>query len=214
MVHNGIEYGDMQLICEAYQLLKEGLGLSNEEMHDVFAEWNKGELDSYLIEITRDILGDKDENGELRGRQDPRHRRAEGHRQVDQRQLARPGHAGHADRRGGLRPLPVRDEGRARGGRRRSSTGRRSSSTATARRSSRTSGRRCWPRRSSRYAQGFMLLREAAKEYNWNLNYGGIALVWRGGCIIRSRVPRQDQGGLRHESRPQQPAARSRTSRA
>ena len=64
MVHNGIEYGDMQLICEAYQLMKEGLGMSNEEMHDVFAEWNKGELDSYLIEITRDILAYKDEKGE------------------------------------------------------------------------------------------------------------------------------------------------------
>src|SRR5258708_5323981 len=65
MVHNGIEYGDMQLICEAYQLMKEGLGLSNEEMHAVFTEWNKGELDSYLIEITRDILGYKDpETGE------------------------------------------------------------------------------------------------------------------------------------------------------
>ena len=64
MVHNGIEYGDMQLICEAYQLLKEGLGMSNEEMHHVFAEWNKGELDSYLIEITRDILAYKDEQGE------------------------------------------------------------------------------------------------------------------------------------------------------
>src|SRR5664280_2998656 len=64
MVHNGIEYGDIQLICEAYQLLKESLGMSNEEMHAVFTEWNKGELDSYLIEITRDILGYKDENGE------------------------------------------------------------------------------------------------------------------------------------------------------
>jgi 6-phosphogluconate dehydrogenase len=64
MVHNGIEYGDIQLICEAYQLLKEHLGMSNEEMHAVFTEWNKGELDSYLIEITRDILGYKDENGE------------------------------------------------------------------------------------------------------------------------------------------------------
>ncbi|MBD3316898.1 MAG: decarboxylating NADP(+)-dependent phosphogluconate dehydrogenase, partial [Chitinivibrionales bacterium] len=64
MTHNGIEYGDMQLICEAYQLMKEGLGMSNDEMHEVFAEWNKGELDSYLIEITRDILGYKDKNGE------------------------------------------------------------------------------------------------------------------------------------------------------
>jgi 6-phosphogluconate dehydrogenase len=85
MVHNGIEYGDMQLICEAYHLMKDGLGLSNDEMHEVFAEWNKGELDSYLIEITRDILGYKDEAGSRR-RQDPRHRRPEGHRQVDRRQ--------------------------------------------------------------------------------------------------------------------------------
>src|SRR5215469_11828651 len=64
MTHNGIEYGDMQLICEAYQLMKEGLGMSNEEMHQVFAEWNQGELDSYLIEISRDILAYKDEQGE------------------------------------------------------------------------------------------------------------------------------------------------------
>ncbi|MBO7739412.1 MAG: NADP-dependent phosphogluconate dehydrogenase, partial [Oscillospiraceae bacterium] len=63
MVHNGIEYGDMQLICEAYQLMRDGLGMSAEEMHDVFAYWNTTELDSYLIEITRDILGYKDENG-------------------------------------------------------------------------------------------------------------------------------------------------------
>ncbi len=64
MVHNGIEYGDMQLICETYQMMKAGLGLSNAQMRDVFAQWNKGALDSYLIEITRDILGYKDENGE------------------------------------------------------------------------------------------------------------------------------------------------------
>ena len=83
MVHNGIEYGDMQLICEAYDLLKNVLGLSAAEMHDVFAEWNKGELDSYLIEITRDILGFKDPDGAAAGRPDPRHRRPEGHRQVD-----------------------------------------------------------------------------------------------------------------------------------
>ena len=64
MVHNGIEYGDMQLICEAYSLLKDGLGLTNDELYDVFAYWNRGDLDSYLIEITRDILGYKDEDGE------------------------------------------------------------------------------------------------------------------------------------------------------
>ena len=197
MVHNGIEYGDMQLICEAYQLMKEGLGLSNEEMHQVFAEWNKGELDSYLIEITRDILGYKDENGRVRGGQDSGHRRPEGHRQVDQRQFARPRDAGDADRRGRVRPLPQRHEGRARGGVARSCRGRSSSSMATRRRSSRTSARRCWPPRSSRYAQGFMLLREAAKEYKWNLqlrrNRHGVARRLHHPL----RVPGQDQGGLR-----------------
>ena len=83
MVHNGIEYGDMQLICEAYQLMKEGLGMSQRGDARRFTEWNKGELDSYLIEITRDILAYKDEEGRIRGRPDPRHRRPEGHRQVD-----------------------------------------------------------------------------------------------------------------------------------
>jgi 6-phosphogluconate dehydrogenase len=63
MVHNGIEYGDMQLICEAYNIMKNGLGMSADEMHEVFTEWNKGDLDSYLIEITRDILAKKDEDG-------------------------------------------------------------------------------------------------------------------------------------------------------
>ena len=106
MVHNGIEYGDMQLICEAYQLLKDGLGLSADEMHEVFAEWNKGELDSYLIEITRDILALQGRRRRAAGGQDPRHRRPEGHRQVDRHQLARTRHAGHADRRGRLCPLP------------------------------------------------------------------------------------------------------------
>jgi len=75
MTHNGIEYGDMQLICEAYQLMREGLGLSNQEMHEAFAEWNRGELDSYLIEITRDILDYKDENGEYVGSSTPPARR-------------------------------------------------------------------------------------------------------------------------------------------
>ena len=83
MVHNGIEYGDMQLICEAYHIMKNGLGMTADEMHEVFAEWNKGELDSYLIEITRDILAYKDEDGAAAGGQDPRHRRPEGHGQVD-----------------------------------------------------------------------------------------------------------------------------------
>ena len=116
MVHNGIEYGDMQLICEAYQLMKEGLGMSNEEMHDVFAEWNKGELDSYLIEITRDILAYKDEKGEYVVDKilDTAGQKGTGKwTSVSALDL---GHAGDADRRGRVRPLPERDEGRARGG--------------------------------------------------------------------------------------------------
>ncbi len=83
MVHNGIEYGDMQLICEAYHLMRDGLGMSADEMHKVFAKWNKGKLDSYLIEITRDILAVQGRRRQAAGGQDPGHRRAEGHRQVD-----------------------------------------------------------------------------------------------------------------------------------
>ena len=117
MVHNGIEYGDMQLICEAYFMLKEALGLSNDELYDVFAEWNRGELDSYLIEITRDIFSVKDEEGgELPGRQDSRHGRRQGDRQVDEPACARPGRAQHAGDRGRVCPRPVGDERRARAG--------------------------------------------------------------------------------------------------
>ena len=89
MVHNGIEYGDMQLICEAYQLLKDGLGLTADELHEVFAEWNKGELDSYLIEITQRHLRQEGRGRRAARRQDSRHRRAEGHGQVDRHQRAR-----------------------------------------------------------------------------------------------------------------------------
>ena len=92
MVHNGIEYGDMQLICEAYHLMKDGLGMTADEMHEVFNEWNQGELDSYLIEITRDILGQEGRRRHAAGGQDPRHRRPEGHRQMDRHFLAGHGH--------------------------------------------------------------------------------------------------------------------------
>ena len=89
MVHNGIEYGDMQLICEAYNIMKNGLGMRADEMHEVFAEWNKGDLDSYLIEITRDILAFKDDGRHAARGQDPRHRRPERHRQMDRRSIRR-----------------------------------------------------------------------------------------------------------------------------
>ena len=88
MVHNGIEYGDMQLICEAYQLLKDGLGLSADELHEVFAEWNKGELDSYLIEITAADLREEGRGRHSARRQDSGYRRTERHRQVDRHQRA------------------------------------------------------------------------------------------------------------------------------
>ena len=105
MVHNGIEYGDMQLICEAYNMLKNGLGLTNDELYDVFAEWNKGELDSYLIEITRDIFSVKDpETGNIHGRFDSRHRRRERHRQMDEPVGARSGRAQHVGHRSRLCP--------------------------------------------------------------------------------------------------------------
>ncbi len=105
MVHNGIEYGDMQLICEAYQFMKDGLGLSYDEMHRVFAEWNKTELDSYLIEITAAILGYKDEVRRTAGRENPRYGRAKRHGQMDGHQCFGFGYSVDADFRSGIRPL-------------------------------------------------------------------------------------------------------------
>ncbi len=114
MVHNGIEYGDMQLICEAYYIMKNGLGMTADEMHEVFAEWNKGELDSYLIEITRDILAKKDDGRHAARGQDPRHRRPERHRQMDGDQFAGPRHPDHADGRSRLFALRFGVERRTR----------------------------------------------------------------------------------------------------
>ena len=117
MVHNGIEYGDMQLICEAYNILKHGLGLSAQEMHDVFAEWNKGELDSYLIEISRDILAFKDTDGAplVDKILDTAGQKGTGKWTVINSQDL--GHSDHADGRGGLFPLRLGVERRAREGR-------------------------------------------------------------------------------------------------
>ena len=102
MIHNGIEYGDMQLICEAYNLMKNGLGLTPDQMHEVFAEWNKGELDSYLIEITPRHPGLQGHRRPAAGGQNSRHRRPERHGQMDGDFVAGPGHSDHADCRGGL----------------------------------------------------------------------------------------------------------------
>jgi len=185
MTHNGIEYGDMQLICEAYQLMKEGLGMSNQEMHEVFAEWNKGELDSYLVEITRDILANKDENGEYVVDKilDTAGQKGTGKwTAVSSLDLGVPvtliGEAVFARCLSAMKDERVAASKVLKGPKTKF-TGDKKAFVEDIRKALLAS-------KIVSYAQGFMLMREAAKEYNWNLNYGGIALVWRGGCIIRS----------------------------
>jgi 6-phosphogluconate dehydrogenase len=185
MTHNGIEYGDMQLICEAYQLMKEGLGLSNEEMNAVFTEWNKGELDSYLIEITRDILGYKDEKGEYVVDKilDTAGQKGTGKwTSVSSLDLGIPvtliGEAVYARCLSAMKDDRVAASKVLKGPAFKFD-GDRKAFIEDIRQALLAS-------KIVSYAQGFMLLREAAKENKWNLNYGSIALVWRAGCIIRS----------------------------
>ncbi len=111
MVHNGIEYGDMQMICETYQMMKYGLGMSNNEMYEVFKEWNEGELDSYLVEITRDILGYKDEDGNYVLDPDTGYRRTERHRKMDGYDCIGYRPAADTGNRSGFCPMPVGFEG-------------------------------------------------------------------------------------------------------
>jgi 6-phosphogluconate dehydrogenase len=185
MVHNGIEYGDMQLICEAYQLLKEGLGMSNEEMNHVLTEWNKGELDSYLIEITRDILAYKDEKGEyvVDKNLDTAGQKGTGKWTSESSlDLGMPvtliGEAVYARCLSAMKSERV-TASKILSGPKFKFDGDRDGFVEDVRQGLLAS-------KLVSYAQGFMLLREAAKEYHWNLNYGGIAMVWRAGCIIRS----------------------------
>lgn len=186
MVHNGIEYGDMQLICEAYNLLKTSLGCSNQELHEIFATWNKSELDSYLIEITADIFTKKDSDGSY----------------LVDNILDVAGQKG-TGKWTGISALdlgmPVTLIGEAVFAR-----------CLSAIKDERVAASKLYPAPSSAYqgdrnafiedvrlalyaskiisyAQGFILMRAAAEEMNWTLNYGSIALMWRGGCIIRSK---------------------------
>ena len=185
MVHNGIEYGDMQLICEAYQFMKDGLGLSYDEMHEIFKLWNTTELDSYLIQITTDILGFKDENGEP----------------LVEKILDTAGQKGTGKWTGinaldlGI-PLTLISE----------AVFARCVSSFKAQRveAAKLFESRISPIEGSKtewvealreallaskiisYAQGFMLIREASEVNDWALNYGNTALLWREGCIIRS----------------------------
>ena len=186
MVHNGIEYGDMQLICEAFQLMRDGLGMTPDEMHDVFTEWNKTELDSYLIEITRDILAYKDTDGEpiVNKILDTAGQKGTGKwtaiAALDQGvPLTLIGEAVFA------RCLSAMKDERVEAAKVFPHTG--AKITDVEKKAFIEDIRKAlYASKIISYAQGYTLMRAAAKEYGWNLNYGGIALMWRGGCIIRS----------------------------
>ena len=185
MVHNGIEYGDMQLICEAYQLMRDGLGMTNDEMHDVFAAWNETELDSYLIEITRDILGHKEEDGSntLDVILDTAGQKGTGKwtaiaaldegvplTLIGEAVFARCLSAMKEQRVAAAELYPHESP---------AFTGDRTEFVECLRKA-------VYASKVISYAQGYEMMRAAANHYGWNLNYGGIALMWRGGCIIRS----------------------------
>ncbi len=185
MVHNGIEYGDMQMICETYQMMKYGLSMSNEEMEAVFSRWNEGKLDSYLIEITRDILGYRDENGEatLDFILDTAGQKGTGKwtaiAALDEGMpLTLIGEAVFA------RCLSAIKEERVKASK--LLTGPDAKFTGEKARLIADLEDALYASKIVSYAQGYQLMRAAAKSYDWNLNYGGIALMWRGGCIIRS----------------------------
>jgi 6-phosphogluconate dehydrogenase len=185
MVHNGIEYGDMQLIAESYHLMKEGLRIRADEMSDVFAEWNQGKLDSYLIEITRDILAFKDEDGYplVEKIMDSAGQKGTGKwTAMSALDMGIPltliGEAVFARFLSALKDERV------------------AASTVLSGPTIRFDGDKqvflddlreaLYASKIGSYTQGYMLMRAAAKEYGWNLNYGGVAMMWREGCIIRS----------------------------
>jgi 6-phosphogluconate dehydrogenase len=186
MVHNGIEYGDIQLICEAYQLLKDGLGLSADEFAQVFKEWNKGELDSYLIEISATIFAKKDEDGtpivdkilDTAGQKGTGKWTA-----ISALDLGMPvtliGESVFARCLSALKDDRVKASKVLDGPAKKVSVGERAEFIELVRRA-------LYCSKMVSYAQGYMLLRAAEKEFGWKLNMGGIALMWRGGCIIRS----------------------------
>jgi len=186
MVHNGIEYGDMQLICEAYHLLREAAGLNADELHEVFAEWNAGELDSFLVEITRDIFEKKDEDGSplVEKILDTAGQKGTGKwTGVSSLDLGVPvtliGEAVYS------RCLSAMKEERVAASK--VISGPKPPGVLDRKSFIEDVRRALYCSKMVSYAQGYMLLREAAKEYGWKLNLGGIALMWRGGCIIRSR---------------------------
>jgi len=199
MIHNGIEYGDMQLITEAYNVMKTGLGMKADEMHQVFAEWNKGELDSYLIEITRDILAKKDSDGTplVDKILDTAGQKGTGKWTVNSSlDLGIPvtliAEAVYSRCISALKDERMKASRKLKGPRTLMI-----SLTGLAKNPEKNQEKKkkliqdihdaLYASKIISYAQGYMLMQAAAKEYGWDLNYGGIALMWRGGCIIRSR---------------------------
>jgi len=191
MVHNGIEYGDMQLIGEAYNILKNGLGMSADEMHEIFKDWNTGELESYLIEITRDILAYKDTDGQplVDHILDTAGQKGTGKWTVQSSaELGIPitliAEAVYARCVSALKEERVKAARKLKGPKPTLPQ----SKKPEAKKEFITNVRDAlYASKIISYAQGYMLMRAAATEHKWNLNYGGIALMWRGGCIIRSR---------------------------
>ncbi|CAG7836111.1 unnamed protein product [Allacma fusca] len=186
MVHNGIEYGDMQLICEAYHLMKDGLGLDNQEMSDIFTEWNKTELDSFLIEITSNILKYKNQDGDYLVEliRDSAGQKGTGKwtaisaldygmplTLIGESVFARCLSSLKTERAVASQQLPGPSGVKFDGDKKEFVEHIRKALYAS---------------KIISYAQGFMLLNSAADIHKWKLNYGGIALMWRGGCIIRS----------------------------
>jgi len=191
MVHNGIEYGDMQLICEAYNILKNGLGMTADEMHLVFKEWNGGELESYLIEITRDILAYKDTDGQplVEHILDTAGQKGTGKWTVqNSADLGIPitliAEAVYARCVSALKDERVKAAKKLKGPRPALPQAKKEDAKKEFINNVRDA---LYSSKIVSYAQGYMLMRAAAAENKWNLNYGGIALMWRGGCIIRSR---------------------------
>lgn len=186
MVHNGIEYGDMQLICEVYQIMKNVLGMSADEMHEVFKEWNEGELGSYLIEITRDILAYKEDGIPMIDKiLDTAGQKGTGKwtgtvaldlgvplTLITESVFARCLSAMKNERVEAAKVLTA---------------GPKSSYTGDKKQFIDQLRDALYAAKVISYAQGYQMMRAAAKEFGWELNYGNIALMWRGGCIIRSR---------------------------
>ena len=186
MVHNGIEYGDMQIINEAYHLMKDLLGMDAFEQHHIFKQWNEGVLDSYLIEITRDILAFKDEDGSplVEKILDTAGQKGTGKwTAVTALDLGIPltliGESVFSRCLSAQKDLRVKAS--------KTLVGKKPDFKGDKEQFVKDLENAIYGAKIISYAQGYDLMMEAAKEYNWNLNYGGIALMWRGGCIIRSR---------------------------